>query len=1085
MPTAIPIFVALDAAEWARAIAALPAVGPLPVRTGLVPNGRVAHSLRRELLRAGLADTLAGTLFRPIHLAAEDVLHATRVEFTAGEEALRPARLTTLFREPLTLEYFDPSLLRTARGWEEAFARTIFDLEVAGLRPGDLPTAKDDDSRWRDVATVWRCVDELAGTSWSTPRIILEAATRIEVQPHLWPHDGATLAPVASDITPTVARLLRAIPGVQLVLLTARPLRRRYLERIELLFGTEARAKLDTARVPRRAETEKQILESYLFEPGDVLGDPTRARSSGPDGTVHLEEHAGLEEEIEAAVRWVAREVLERRTPLEDIAVLTPTRDHVVDLLASRIGSLQLKGDEGFPVFVAGGRPLVSFAGGARVLAVVRALRRHLAVESLVPVLPAFKLVIADGNEAARLTHDRAIDLAYGLGTVGGNPAHPHGALEWAARLGARRAALERRLASGEARGADNSDRDARDRRDAERTLDAIQSVTPALSALVEVARRVVERETLDIVWGALRAFLSDWVAHSVGRFDIVPRIEQALAPLCADARCAALAGEDALSAIEDVLLAIRVASGRFGEPAVYVGTIDGALGLRFSAVRVIGLLEGALPAQPHEDPVLPDATRETIPTLSRAEDRAIAQLHALDRVVRDAERVVLSTPHLDASRVEREPSSVFIEAAAALGRPNAVTGESTAETPVPDMTALRRDAFAPARCDAESFSAANPLTAADWQDLVARHGPPLPSRWHAGGALDLERIRALRTPDAAVGPLDGFLEADRAVFALIPGLTDDHPTSASALKTLLECPHRFLLERVLRFTEPTGPASLGEIDGLTYGRLFHEVIEALFGAHGEDLCSRARDVEHWHGIARDIATRKLADLLQTYPLTGEHVRAQQRARLLRDVACFLDYEVAGAPRSFVRVELPFGYDEPLALDLEGGPLFVHGFIDRIDVEDGRTLVRDLKTGKAHPRSGKEAAADHRRDVQLALYGMVLRQLAGTLGLPTRVAAAYVHMDPHEPERAFRVDFDALETEARAWLSAARQLLANAAFPRTPDPNDCRYCPFTPVCGANPYPRALEVLNATTEVTATFDRMKAGTGDEPTGGDED
>jgi hypothetical protein len=39
---------------WAEAIAGLPAGTPLPMRCVLVPRERVAHALRRELVRAGI-----------------------------------------------------------------------------------------------------------------------------------------------------------------------------------------------------------------------------------------------------------------------------------------------------------------------------------------------------------------------------------------------------------------------------------------------------------------------------------------------------------------------------------------------------------------------------------------------------------------------------------------------------------------------------------------------------------------------------------------------------------------------------------------------------------------------------------------------------------------------------------------------------------------------------------------------------------------------------------------------------------------------------------------------------------------------
>jgi len=105
------------------------------------------------------------------------------------------------------------------------------------------------------------------------------------------------------------------------------------------LFGDAASAALDAATVPRSGESERAILTSYLFEPPAVLADGARARSAGPDGTVDIEEHAGLESELEAAADWVARQVLDG-TPLEDIAVLAPAIDPLAGLLVERLSRL-------------------------------------------------------------------------------------------------------------------------------------------------------------------------------------------------------------------------------------------------------------------------------------------------------------------------------------------------------------------------------------------------------------------------------------------------------------------------------------------------------------------------------------------------------------------------------------------------------------------------------------------------------------------------------------------------------------------------------------------------------------------------
>lgn len=175
----------------ARAVAALPAVAPLPTRTVLVPSERHAHPLRRALVRAGRGAALAGTRFIGPLTAAMQVLQTSGIAFSSGEEGLRPARLLALFREDLQVEHFDLDLVRTTRGWDDAFASAIADLEAAGLSPADLPT---DTAHARDLALVWSRVAAEVGTSFSGARIYLEAAALLARDGRAWPFDGPVLA---------------------------------------------------------------------------------------------------------------------------------------------------------------------------------------------------------------------------------------------------------------------------------------------------------------------------------------------------------------------------------------------------------------------------------------------------------------------------------------------------------------------------------------------------------------------------------------------------------------------------------------------------------------------------------------------------------------------------------------------------------------------------------------------------------------------------------------------------------------------------------------------------------------------------
>jgi hypothetical protein len=1064
--------------DWARAVVSLPAARPLPTRTVLVPAEAITHSLKRELIRSGLETALAGTRFLPSATAAAEVLEAAGVSFTAREEGRRRARVLALLHGGLRLEHFSLELLQTRLGWDEAFAATIHDLEGAGFTAGDLHQ-DGDSARLRDLAAIWRGLDESAGSSWSTQRIYLEAARVLEGSPGAWLWPGPVLATV--DITTTAAetRFLRAIPGVALGLRAARPMRTQYLERMEALCGREAAEALCTTEAPRAASSERDLLASYFFEPAPVLAAPDRPRSGGPDGTVDLEEHSGVEEELEATADWVARQVLDG-TALGDIAVLLPRLDPLAGLVRDRLARWPWP-DGPLPVHVAGGLRLVGTAAGARLLAVVKALRMHLSGEALVPVLPALRAVSADAHH---LSQGSATDLVWSLGTTGGNPAHPEGALDWRSRVAEREPDLAEQLQAARAAAGDPEQSGlARKARDLERLLADLRAVRPALEALVEVARLVAERAPLAQIWPALRIFASEWLLEPGEGPRAEALLDEKLAALAADATCGTLAGSDALRVIEDVVSSIRLAVGRFGEPAIYLGTVQGAVGLRFRAVRVIGLAEGHLPQLPREDPVIPDVLRAALrgpdgasAAVPTAAARAVAALHALDAVVRDADRsVALSAPRRDVERSDREPGSVMLEAAAALGRPNAATGERGRG--IPDLPALRRDAFLAAHRARYELRRSVPLAQTAWQDAVALGTVGVPARWRGQGALNLERVTTLMS-EGQPGPMDGILGT--AVDIAVPGLTPDRPTSPSALQILLQCPHQFLLANMLGFDEPAAAPPQREIGQPAYGALVHRVAEEFFRAHGEQFCARQDTLDAWRARADSLVESIFDRFLKQYPLVGGAVRNQQRERLRRDIQDLLqeDWEQT-AQRRFFAVERSFGRPAPVELTLGPARLFVRGQIDRIDVEGALTIIRDLKTGRSYPRLGADADPQPVRDVQIAVYGLVARHLAAEWRVPDRVGAAYVYVGRRTEERSYRGDFhDVLEPAAREWLGTAARLLAEHSFPRTPAPKDCEYCPFQPVCGDAVYERARTLLQGQNDALARFGALKRTTPEE-------
>ncbi len=150
-----------------------------------------------------------------------------------------------------------------------------------------------------------------------------------------------------------------------------------------------------------------------------------------------------------------------------------------------------------------------------------------------------------------------------------------------------------------------------------------------------------------------------------------------------------------------------------------------------------------------------------------------------------------------------------------------------------------------------------------------------------------------------------------------------------------------------------------------------------------------------------------------------------------------------------------------LRLSTSGRELFVRGRIDRLDTDGQTTLVRDLKTGRPHGRTGTEAGPTVAIDLQIAVYGLVVRARAADWRIPSRIAAAYVYLGRgRSDERSYREDFqEVLEPAANGWLDLAGSLLEARLFPRTPEGKDCEYCAFQAVCGDRANERAASLLD--------------------------
>ncbi len=1056
---------------------------PLSCRATVLATAARAHALRRAVVARGQAGRLAGVRFiDPVSLARELLTRAGRPR-TPGWEEIRRLRLHHAFDAGALhgqLRYFDGDQLRSGRGYADAFARVIADLEAGGLTPTlardavHIVTALDPlaGDRLHDVATVWAAVDHDPSTNRSAAQVLAEAAAMVAQTPDRAEPFGPIAAFLTASPSAVEIQFLAALPDCAIVFIDARPLRtgtQRWRPRrpapVQLalnLGGQPANGGDENAPL-----TELDLARRFLFAPSDIVADPLRPRSAGPDGTIDLEEFQSIESEIEAAALWV-QEQIAAGTPLEEIALAIPALDPHARLVLDRL----VRGSSQVPIYVAGGLPFADSPAGVRIGTLLYALARGLEADATLAVLPALRR--SDGEAAQpSLTPSRAAEIVHGAGIVGGSAGDLNGALEWEPRLRQRRDAFQQVLAT--LPEADPSEPEKRrhlhTRRQFAEWLRDVESLLPAIGALQELAAAIIEGATLRALWPAIRQFVLTHLRVPPEPANWLGVIEQQIEAVLLDAVADTVTGFAAVAYLVEALQQARVPHGRFGEPRVFVGTLAAAAGIPLRAVRILGLAEGIVPATPHDDPIVPNELRTRIEealrpryphiVITRLEDRVLEDLHAFFRIVSSTgERLALSVSRQWIDRSEREASGVMLEVAAALAR----RADTTDEGDVPTAARLRSAYYAAGR--AARARHARPTL----ENIPIADGSRwrVPTAWCDDGARRLDRVQAITA--AAVG--DGLTQSDGAVATTwsairAPGLTPERPISASGLTTLLQCPYRFLLRNVLHLDEPEGRPSTDTIDPAAYGSLFHRVAEAFFHTHGAALCAREGSLDDWQARAAVIASEQFDDWRAEYPLRGDDSIARERQRLLRQIAQLVEIEWRLPRRTFVATEWSFGDPHSVRLNVAGGELYVAGQIDRVDQLSPTTLsVRDLKTGRVHDFN--EEPLNPARDLQIGLYTLALDASDATQHVSH---AAYVHPSAaQEPERAFEhSELKTLRERTQAWLGIARGLLASGTFPRTPLAADCNYCPYRPACGEGAQMRSAAKLAAaelTPEVAA-------------------
>lgn len=1004
--------------DWASAIADLPVAPGLPDRAVFVPNERVAHALRRTLIESGLPSALVGTRFLTLLQFARELLLEAGETLLASERELGATLVREVF-QGVTFERFHREDLLALPGWDDAFLAALTEVESALLTPDDLLAHSD--AQVVDVGRVHAMLRKQA--ELATAAALLQRAAALAPTNTA---RGSMLVVVTGFESPAEVQLLRALPGLIWAQWAVRPLRTDHTQRTALLLGAEFASGLRETQFARAPSGALHHLQVRMFAEHMFTAAPQ-------DDSVRVAIYAGVHEEVEAAVSWVTEQIVEHGVPAQEIAILSPVAEPYGSLLRARLAVLPWH-DGREPTFSEGGVPLTERSDGARLLLAIRALRQGLSRDALAPLLPVLR---TSGQAWGIRGLSRAWQLLNTVAAIGGERAHLAAGCDWGEAW--RRAGV--RLETAPLGPGGLEDRERTQRAELQRDLTAL---VPAIDALVDVLRAVIEDAPLSQLWTRVSELAQSHLKLPHATPPAVALLGHALS-LFAGHAPREPTGDDALAWLETMLLQSVVKVGRFGTPAIYLGTLAGVRGLAFRAVRLIGLIEGAVPSAVREDPVLPDAARAALsPFLLTSRQRAHRQVAAFDDAVRAArERLALSAPRVSLEGSTRQPAAVLLDVMRVLSGANE------------DLEDQLEDAARAGRAAERDVRQRLPVSASARLDRVAR-GDLMFARVELNPALALDALRAIRdrqAPSAQDGLLGGVLALEQ-----LAGLSLEKPISASRLATLLSCPHQYLFENVLGFREEDGPLHTHSLHVMTFGIWLHGIAEEFWREHGARIGTRDGELEQYRAQLRALAFDRFEVLRQTYPFANSHVAHAEREALCDQLEKLLALDWNdGRPRAFVDVERGFGYDEPCSVETQAGPLHLRGKIDKLDREGNTLLVRDIKTGAGKPRRA-DGEPELSIDLQLGVYARVAQQMAHRWGTPVDVGVAYVYLRSGEPERSWKgADYARLDDAARDWLATARDTLVQGAFVRSPNTDDCFFCPYKPVCAPEMH-RAARVL---------------------------
>lgn len=473
------------------------------------------------------------------------------------------------------------------------------------------------------------------------------------------------------------------------------------------------------------------------------------------------------------------------------------------------------------------------------------------------------------------------------------------------------------------------------------------------------------------------------------------------------------------LSMLESILEGVGYLEEQLpNEKVILVMRVLESRGLRFDSVAILGLAEGSFPRVERPDPILDEAIRQRLGMTLRLEQDQVSLFY--QAMTRADGALLLTRPYLAKSGDPWEPSPYW-NAVKAIFPNNVRMVRPEDIRPLSEAASLEEALFWSAR---QGIGSEQDIPDG-FDDLKERYARVL---------------QAKNRLDQLLGHARHTLAEESLLDIIQARLGVDPVWSVSRLEKYLACPNRFFIESFLGLEAHEPPD--WDYDPAQLGSLLHAILEEAYCRATDPA-----DPQTVLAVLPEVAEQAFAEAPARYGFRPSPLWEQQKEELLERLADTVVglAELEGGWRP-LRFEQAFGFRgmPPLILGMNGMRVKLHGFIDRIDInEAGELRVIDYKTGSSHlsPRDLIEG-----RRLQLAVYALAARDVLnlgnpiegfywrfGAKGRSTLQLSKFEHETFSGPEGALEI--------AQEHINHALEGVQEAHFPQSPLDGKCSaYC---------------------------------------------